>query len=55
VPFTSSMPATVVDLQAGVTAQFTRTASFYASVGYQISTDGRLHGYDGKLGLRWNW
>lgn len=55
VPFTSSMPATVVDLQAGVTAQFTRTASFYASVGYQISTDGRLHGYDGKLGVRWNW
>lgn len=55
VPFTSSMPATVLDLQAGVTAQFTRTASFYASVGYQISSDGRLHGYDGKLGMRWNW
>lgn len=55
VPFTSSMPATVLDLQAGVTAQVTRTASFYASVGYQISSDGRLHGYDGKLGVRWNW
>ncbi|PLC42620.1 hypothetical protein C0Q88_11755 [Ralstonia pickettii] len=55
VPFTSSMPATVLDLQAGVTAQFTRTASFYASVGYQISPDGRLHGYDGKVGMRWNW
>ncbi|CAJ0856981.1 hypothetical protein R20233_00457 [Ralstonia sp. LMG 32965] len=55
VPFTSSMPATVLDLQAGVTAQFTRTASFYASLGYQISSDGRLHGYDGKFGMRWNW
>ncbi|CAJ0865501.1 hypothetical protein R20233_01235 [Ralstonia sp. LMG 32965] len=55
VPFTSQLPSTTLELTGGVTAQVAKNGVFYASVGYQVSADRRLHGVNGKAGVRWGW
>ncbi len=55
VPFTSQLPSTTLELTGGLTAQVAKNGVFYASLGYQVSTDRRLHGVNGKAGVRWGW
>lgn len=55
VPFTSELPRTTLELTGGLTAQVAKNGVFYASVGYQVSADRRLHGVNGKAGVRWGW
>jgi outer membrane autotransporter protein len=55
VPFTSKLPSTTLELTGGLTAQVAKNGVFYASVGYQVSADRRLHGVNGKAGVRWGW
>lgn len=55
VPFTSQLPSTTLELTGGLNAQVAKNGVFYASVGYQISADRRLHGVNGKAGVRWGW
>ncbi|WP_296225953.1 autotransporter outer membrane beta-barrel domain-containing protein [Ralstonia sp. UBA689] len=55
VPFTSQLPSTTLELMGGLTAQVAKNGVFYASLGYQISADRRLHGVNGKAGVRWGW
>ena len=55
VPFTSQLPSTTLELTGGLTAQVAKNGVFYASLGYQVSADRRLHGVNGKAGVRWGW
>lgn len=55
VPFTAQLPSTTLELTGGLTAQVAKNGVFYASVGYQVSADRRLHGVNGKAGVRWGW
>ena len=55
VPFTAELPRTTLELTGGLTAQVAKNGVFYASVGYQVSADRRLHGVNGKAGVRWGW
>ncbi|MFT0735861.1 autotransporter outer membrane beta-barrel domain-containing protein [Ralstonia wenshanensis] len=55
VPFTSQLPSTTLELTGGLTAQVAKNGVFYASLGYQVSADRRLHGVNGKAGMRWGW
>jgi outer membrane autotransporter protein len=55
VPFRTDMQGSWWQLNAGVTWQLSRTASFYANVGYQQGFGRSFDAWDGKLGFRWNW
>lgn len=55
VPFTSQLPSTTLELTGDLTAQVAKNGVFYASLGYQVSADRRLHGVNGKAGVRWGW
>ncbi|WP_198139636.1 autotransporter outer membrane beta-barrel domain-containing protein [Ralstonia sp. A12] len=55
VPFSSELPRTTLELTGGLTAQVAKNGVFYVSTGYQISADRRLHGLNGKAGVRWGW
>ncbi|WP_147306461.1 autotransporter outer membrane beta-barrel domain-containing protein [Methylovirgula sp. 4M-Z18] len=54
-PFQSNLGGSWGELNAGVSGQITHNAVLNASLGYQLGLDGRRHGYDGKIGLRFNW
>ena len=55
VPFRADLGGTWGELGAGISAQVTRSASLFANANYQRSFDGDRHGYEGKIGLRYNW
>ncbi|MEI9922878.1 MAG: autotransporter outer membrane beta-barrel domain-containing protein [Bradyrhizobium sp.] len=43
------------EVNAGLDAQITKATSLFASVGYQVSTNGNMTAYNGKGGLRVAW
>ena len=55
VGFTSDMGDTWAELQAGVSAHVTESASVFVSGGYDIAFDGDSRGYNGKVGLKVTW
>lgn len=55
VPFTASIDGSWWELKGGVTAQLTRTASLFGSIGYQRAFGDDSYAFEGKVGLRFNW
>ncbi|WP_213735688.1 autotransporter outer membrane beta-barrel domain-containing protein [Bradyrhizobium sp. dw_411] len=55
VPFQSDIGGAWVEINAGLDAQITKATSLFASVGYQVSTNGNMTAYNGKGGLRVAW
>jgi outer membrane autotransporter protein len=55
IPFQSDIGGAWVELNAGVDARITTATSLFASVGYQVSTNGSMTAYNGKAGLRVAW
>lgn len=55
VPFTASIDGTWWELKGGVTAQLTRIASLFGSVGYQRAFGNDSYAFEGKVGVRFNW
>jgi outer membrane autotransporter protein len=55
VPFQSDIGGTWVEVNAGLDAHITKATSLFASVGYQVSTNGSMTAYNGKGGLRVAW
>ncbi|WP_243038757.1 autotransporter-associated beta strand repeat-containing protein [Dyella sedimenti] len=58
VPFHSDMKGNWWQFNGGVTLQLDRMLSFYTSAGYEHGFGPKatgFNGWDGQLGLRWNW
>ena len=55
VPFTLESPRMTLEPTGGLTSQVASNGVFYASVGYRVSADHRLHGANGEAGVRWGW
>ena len=55
VPFRSNVGGMWVELNAGMNAEITKTASLFANVGYQVSTNANSTAYNGKVGVRMAW
>jgi outer membrane autotransporter protein len=55
VPFHAALGGTSVEFNVGVTAQFTRAMSFFASAGYQAGFERNAQAYEGRAGVRITW
>ena len=55
VPFQSYLGGSWFELNVGMDAKITAATSLFANVGYQISTNGNITAYNGKMGLRMAW